>query len=40
MNYQEINKNNLAKWIKGLKYLTNILTENNIKYYLSASGKL
>ncbi len=38
MDYQEINKNNLSKWIKSLKYLTSILTENNIKYYLSASG--
>lgn len=38
MNYQGINKNNLPKWIKSLKYITNILTENNIIYYLSASG--
>lgn len=38
MNYQEINKNNLPKWIDTLEYLTSILKENNIKYYLSASG--
>ncbi len=38
MNYQEINKSNLPKWIETLKYLTNILEEKNIKYYLSASG--
>ena len=38
MNYQEINKQNLPEWIKALKYLTNILKENQIRYYLSASG--
>jgi hypothetical protein len=38
MDYQEINKQNLPKWIDTLKYLTTILKENNIKYYLSASG--
>ncbi len=38
MNYQEINKQNLPKWIDTLKYLTSILKENEIKYYLSASG--
>ena len=29
---------NLPKWIDSLKYLTSILVENDIKYYLSASG--
>lgn len=38
MNYQEINKQNLPEWIKTLKYLTNILKENQIRYYPSASG--
>jgi hypothetical protein len=38
MNYQEINKNNLSKWIDTLRYLTGVLKENNIRYYLSASG--
>jgi len=38
MDYQRINKKNLPKWIDTLKYLTNILNKNNIKYYLSASG--
>lgn len=38
MDYQEINKNNLPKWIDTLKYLTSILVKEDIKYYLSASG--
>jgi len=38
MNYQEVNKQNLPEWTKALKYLTTILKENDIKYYLSASG--
>jgi hypothetical protein len=38
MNYNEINKQNLPKWIDALEYLTSTLKENNISYYLSASG--
>jgi hypothetical protein len=38
MDYNEINKQNLPKWIDALEYLTSILKENNISYYLSASG--
>jgi hypothetical protein len=38
MNYQEINKKNIYKWEEALKYLTTTLRENNINYYLSASG--
>ena len=38
MDYQTINKDNLPKCINTLKYLTSILVENDIKYYLSASG--
>jgi len=38
MDHNEINKQNLPKWEHALKYITNILKENNIKYYLSASG--
>lgn len=38
MNYQEINKENLPKWEHALRDITHILKENDIKYYLSASG--
>ena len=38
MDYQEINKQNLPKWEHALKYITNILKDHDIKYYLSASG--
>ena len=38
MNYQEINKKNLPRWEDTLKYVTEILDRNNIRYYLSASG--
>ena len=38
MNYQEINKNNLPRWTNTLKYLTSTFVQNDIKYYLSASG--
>jgi len=38
VDYQEINKQNLSKWIDTLKYLTSVLKKNDIKYYLSASG--
>jgi len=38
MDYNEINKQNLPKWEHALKYISNILKENDIKYYLSASG--
>lgn len=38
MDYNKINKQNLPKWIDALEYLTSILKENNINYYLSASG--
>lgn len=38
MTYQEINKQNIGKWIETLKYLTKILDSNHISYYLSASG--
>jgi len=38
MDYQEINKQNIGKWEKVLVYLTNILSKNDIPYYLSASG--
>jgi phosphorylcholine metabolism protein LicD len=38
LNYQKTNKQNLPKWTDTLKYITSILKENNIKYYLSASG--
>ena len=38
MDYNEINKQNLPKWEYALKHISNILKENDIKYYLSASG--
>jgi hypothetical protein len=38
MNYQEINKKNISKWEDALRYLTEILNSNNVKYYISASG--
>lgn len=38
MNYQTINKQNLPKWEHTLKYITEVLNKNNIKYYLSSSG--
>jgi hypothetical protein len=38
MDYQKINKENISKWEDALKYLTDILNEEDIKYYLSASG--
>ncbi|KUK77367.1 MAG: hypothetical protein XD93_0368 [candidate division WS6 bacterium 34_10] len=38
MDYQKINKSNISQWESTLKYLTDLLRENNIKYYLSASG--
>jgi hypothetical protein len=38
MNYNEINRQNLPKWINTLKYLITILNKNDIKYHLSASG--
>ena len=38
MNYQEINKKNISKWEYTLKYITEILDSNNIKFYISASG--
>lgn len=37
MDYQQINKQNIEKWIETLKYLTKILDSNHIPYYLSAS---
>lgn len=38
IDHNEINKQNLPKWINTLRYLTKILKENDIRYYLSASG--
>ncbi len=38
MDYQKINKQNIDSWEKALFYITKVLDENNIKYYLSASG--
>jgi hypothetical protein len=39
MNYQEINEKKLPHWQEALKHLTTLLTDNNVKYYLSASGR-
>ncbi len=36
--YYEINKQNIGKWEKALRYLTQELSKNNILYCLSASG--
>lgn len=36
--YYEINKKNIGKWEKALRYLTLELSKNNVPYYLSASG--
>jgi hypothetical protein len=38
MNYNQINKQNLPKWENTLKYITEVLNKNDIKYYLSSSG--
>ncbi len=38
MDYNKINKQNIEKWENALEYITRKLKENNIPYYLSASG--
>lgn len=38
MGYQKINRQNIDSWKEALSYITKVLEENNIKYYLSASG--
>ena len=38
MDYNKINEQNLPKWENALEHITNIFKDNNIKYYLSASG--
>ena len=36
--FDKINQKNLPNWESALEYLTKVLAENNITYYLSASG--